>query len=100
MEDAPRATGTVAVLSLRRKQAKKDDAPTKPKSGDRGRTSPGEPKDASGIIKFEARRTVPLLSLLDESVLPSSGSFGAAPRAVLRDFGVELAEGFSSNGGK
>ena len=101
-EDAPRTAGNVSVLSLRckREQPKKDEAPVKPKHRGRPQVSSVQPQDTSGKRKFVARRTVPLLSLLDEAVLPASSTFGAAPRSVLRAFATELAEGFARDDSK
>jgi hypothetical protein len=97
MEDASREAGTVDVLSVRckREQLKEAGAPDKSKHGGRRQGSSMQPKDTSGKAKFDARRTVPLLALLDEVVLPASSTFDAAPRSVLRAFGTELAEGFA-----
>ena len=40
-----------------------------------------------------ARLTVPIISLLDASVVPITADFGQRPREVLRSFLRELAEG-------
>jgi hypothetical protein len=97
MEDAPRLAGTVGVLSLRckTKPTKTDEAPVKPSQRGGRHVSSVQTQDTSGKTKFMARRTVPLLALLDEAVLPLSSAFDAAPRSVLREFGMELAEGFA-----
>jgi hypothetical protein len=45
---------------------------------------------------FAAERTVPMLALLDERVLPVTDAFGPLARRVLGDFLSELADGFNA----
>ena len=85
VEDACRGHGgSVGVLPLR------GDAHAVKRGGRRRSAA------ASAVKRFSVRVTVPLLALLDDSVLPPTREFGDEPRDALRVFLAGLADGLAS----